>query len=181
MVEQTPVANPRDPERSIALAPRAQTEPARAELACTERLRSLDAEIQALHRQLHTLLPLTSIFQQGGPNDDAENMFRPIIDRIFAAAFSRGASSPNGAPSYALECKDAVCELTIVTANGVSTERVQEALARDTELLRRISKISFGRSRSASEELTNTPVREDKIYWRAIDPDAGEVGMRPPQ
>jgi len=147
--------------------------PSRSLADCEKTLLPLEAEVNALSAELRRRLPMPRLFALGEPNLDAEQEFRPMIDRIFTAVLAaEPATSPRTPLPYTLECHDVVCQLTFI-ANTTAPAVVGTALGGDVELRRRVTALSFPQSRSTEDILTKTRVNEAKVFWRVSEADAG--------
>jgi hypothetical protein len=113
------------------------------------------------------------LFALGEPNLDAEQLFRPVIDRILTAALAAELGTADRTPfPYTLECRDVVCQLTFV-ANGIAPAVVGTALSTDVELRGRVTALSFPQSRSTEDILTKAKANEARVYWRVLEVEAG--------
>jgi hypothetical protein len=133
----------------------------------------LESEISALSMELRRRLPMPRLFALGEPNSDAEQMFRPLIERIFAKVLAAEPATSARTPiPYTLECQDIICQLTFI-AKDIAPAVVGTALSTDGELRRRVTALSFPQSRSTEDILTKTRVNEAKVYWRIVEGDGG--------
>jgi hypothetical protein len=145
----------------------------RSSTECQKELVLLESEISALSMELRRRLPMPRLFALGEPNSDAEQMFRPLIERIFAKVLAAEPATSARTPiPYTLECQDIICQLTFI-AKDIAPAVVGTALSTDGELRRRVTALSFPQSRSTEDVLTKTRVNEAKVYWRIVEGDGG--------
>jgi hypothetical protein len=145
----------------------------RSSTECQKELVLIESEISALSMELRQRLPMPRLFALGEPNPDAEQMFRPLIERIFVKVLAAEPATSARTPfPYTLECQDIVCQLTFI-AKDIAPAVVGTALSTDSELRRRVTALSFPQSRSTEDILTKTRVNEAKVYWRVVEGDGG--------
>jgi hypothetical protein len=137
---------------------------------CLERLPAMEADAMQVSQKLRRVLPPHRIFQLGDPNGDAEVTFRPMVERVLYRDGGVG-------PTYALECRDIVCRLTIVEDNDAHVSNWAAAFQEDIDLRKHVTAMAFRGATSTDDLLTKTTLRQERIYLRLVDPDAGDVGM----
>jgi hypothetical protein len=146
----------------------------RSSAECENTLLPLEAEVDALSIELRRRLAMPRLFALGEPNPDAEQIFRPIIEKIFTEVLAaEPATSGRTPPPYTLECHDIVCQLTFIAKTATASALVGTALTGDVDLRRRVTALSFPQSRSTEDILTKTSVSEAKVFWRVSEADAG--------
>jgi hypothetical protein len=145
----------------------------RSPAECQKALLLLEPEVDALNMELRRRLPMPRLFALGEPNPNAEQLFRPVIDRILTAALAAELGTVDRTPlPYTLECRDVVCQLTFV-ATTTAPAVVGTALSTDVELRSRVTGLTFPQSRSTEDILTKATVNQANVFWRVLEVDAG--------
>jgi hypothetical protein len=155
---------------------RTSIEAGRSAAECEKALPPLEAEVNALSIELRHRLPMPRLFALGESNPEMEQTFRPIVDRIFAAAFPADpdASARNVVP-YTLECHDVVCELMIIASADAAPVAVVKAINSSVELRSRVTALSLPQWHSTEDLVTKAKVSEGRVYWRIPVPDGGPL------